>query len=68
MGTEQALSDRDLARRNVTCPVVSHRRVVLQRVDRIVLLKDERMETTGSLDVLLATSKKMRDLGREVVG
>ena len=44
------------------CLVVSHRRPALLRADRILLLKDGRMEDTGTLAELLERSAEMRRL------
>ena len=42
--------------------VVSHRRVALRRADRLILLKDGRVEDEGTLDDVLERSEEMRRL------
>ena len=62
--TEQLLGGRLIDRGGATCLVVTHRRPALQRADRILLLRDGRVEAAGTLETLLRTSAEMRDLWR----
>ena len=60
--TEAALWEGLFRRRDATCVVVSHRRPVLRRADRILLLEDGRLVAQGELPELLETQPAMRAL------
>lgn len=58
--TEHTLWTRVLERPDTTCLVVSHRQAVLQRADRIIVLKDSKVEAEGTLKALLEHSEEMQ--------
>ena len=63
--TELLLWERLFAREGTTSLIVSHRRHALERADRIIVMRDGRVDSEGDLDFLLETSEEMRDLWRE---
>ena len=60
--TEASLWEGLFTRRDVSCLVVSHRRAVLQRADRVVLMEDGAVVAEGSLVDLLDGEARMREL------
>jgi ATP-binding cassette subfamily B protein len=60
--TEIKLWDRMFERKNITALVVSNRHVALKNADKILVMKDGKIEGEGRLEELLETCEEMKQI------
>lgn len=60
--TEMKLWNGIFEKQRKTCLVVSNRRFVLQKADNIIVMKDGRVESQGTLEELLKSSVEMQQI------
>ncbi len=60
--TERTLWDRVFEKEGNTCLVVSHRKAALRRADQIIVLKDGKVESQGTLEELLTSCSEFRKI------
>ncbi|WP_346898473.1 ABC transporter ATP-binding protein [Clostridium sp. UBA7503] len=60
--TEIKLWDRMFERKNITALVVSNRHVALKHADKILVMKDGKIEGQGNLEELLENCEEMRQI------
>jgi ATP-binding cassette subfamily B protein len=66
--TERRLWERVFHEDGATCLVVSHRKTALRQADHIIVLKDGKVESQGSLDDLLEYCEEMQRLWQGDIG
>ena len=59
--TEELLWTRLFDNDSVSCVVVSNRREILERADKIIVLKDGRIESQGTLKEILESSAELKE-------
>ena len=60
--TENKLWERLFEKKNNTCIAVSNKKVALQRADKIIVMKDGRVEKTGTFNELIEECEEFRGM------
>ena len=60
--TENKLWERLFKQKNTTCIAVSNKKVALQRADNIIVMKDGRVERTGTFNELIEECEEFREM------
>ena len=60
--TEIKLWDRMFERKNITAIVVSNRHVALKNADKVIVMKDGKVEAEGNLEELLENCEEMKQI------